>query len=59
MRRLSLLLLVSWCLAMTPDDVSRHTEWMDTAQDHWRAGGTILKRLTPIVPEVGHNKSKP
>jgi len=44
---------------MTPDDVSRHTEWMDTAQDHWRAGGTILKRLTPIVPEVGHNKSKP
>jgi len=33
MRRLSQLLLASWCLAMTPDDVSRHKEWMDTAQD--------------------------
>jgi hypothetical protein len=33
MRRLSLLVLTSWCLAMTPDDVSRHKEWMDTAQD--------------------------
>ena len=33
MRRISLLLLASWCLAMTPDEVSRHKEWMDTAQD--------------------------
>jgi hypothetical protein len=33
MRRLSLLLLASFCLAMALDDVARHKEWMDTAQD--------------------------
>jgi hypothetical protein len=33
MKRLSLLLLASWCLAITPDDTSRHKERMDTAQD--------------------------
>ena len=33
MRRLSLLLLASWCLAIVPDGTSRHKEWMDTAQD--------------------------
>ena len=33
MRRLSLLLIASWCLAMAPDDAARHKEWMDTAQD--------------------------
>ena len=33
MRRLSLLLIASWCLAMAPDDAARHREWMDTAQD--------------------------
>ena len=33
MKRLSLLLIASWCLAMAPDDVARHKEWMDSAQD--------------------------
>jgi cytochrome c556 len=33
MRRLSLLLIAWLCLAMAPDDVARHKEWMDTAQD--------------------------
>ena len=33
MRRLLLLLVATWCLAMAPDDGSRHKEWMDTAQE--------------------------
>jgi len=33
MRRLSLLLLASLCLAVAADDTARHKEWMDTAQD--------------------------
>jgi cytochrome c556 len=31
--KLALALLASLCLAMEQDDVARHKEWMDTAQD--------------------------
>ena len=36
--------------------ISSHSHVTMSSLNHWRAGGTILKRLAPIVPGVGHNK---
>jgi hypothetical protein len=56
--KLALALLASLCLAMEQDDVARHKEWMDTAQDvkDDSKDGMPVRRIALLASNSAANK---